>query len=174
MNGDIHRSGCHSAGPMDGRGGFTLTELMVVLAIFILLTSLAAFNFLGRAPRARMDGVQEILLNALQTARMKAMAEISTAQVSVVSGEVRVWVDANRNGSLDAGEQGATNLSHTNGLTIAFNTGGSTTLGSFRPDGTFAAVLAGGQTYLAATITASGEPRTNRVIVLASGQVASY
>lgn len=69
-------------------GGFTLTELMVAVAIAALLTSLAAPSFQQFISNQRMKGVSSDLLTALARARSEAIkrnTEVTMAPVTAGS-----------------------------------------------------------------------------------------
>jgi prepilin-type N-terminal cleavage/methylation domain-containing protein len=91
--------------------GFTLTELMVTIAVVAILASLAIPNFIAWLPNYRLQSGAEEIQSTLQLARMTAIKENATAtvtfntanetyQASVLkSGVVRIF----RSGRMPAG-----------------------------------------------------------------------
>ncbi len=61
--------------------GFTLTELMVTLAIVGILASIAMPSFQDQLQAGRVKGAVEVLFGALQNAKMEAVKTNATVQV---------------------------------------------------------------------------------------------
>jgi prepilin-type N-terminal cleavage/methylation domain-containing protein len=78
--------------------GFTLTELLVVVAIIVLLTSLVVPNIAGRLTRARMNASED------QIAEIEAALAAYHADFGTYPGDVFPTEDINNNGKLDTGE----------------------------------------------------------------------
>ena len=67
---------------MHRNSGFTLTELMVTIAVIAILASLAVPNFIGWLPNYRLQTGAEEIQSTLQLTRMTAIKENATAIVS--------------------------------------------------------------------------------------------
>jgi type IV fimbrial biogenesis protein FimT len=65
--------------------GFTLIELMIVIALAAVLLSLAAPSFIGTLARKRMEGVAEVFGTDLQYARSEAVARNVEVRVTAVA-----------------------------------------------------------------------------------------
>ncbi|MCX7625108.1 MAG: prepilin-type N-terminal cleavage/methylation domain-containing protein [Candidatus Sumerlaeaceae bacterium] len=84
----------------ENKGGFTLTELVVVLAIVILLSVLSVNAYLSFTASRRIHYGLEMLVNVLSAARSQAIATQSPYRVVIqrrnpVSGvsESAFWID---------------------------------------------------------------------------------
>ncbi len=62
--------------------GFTLTELMVTIAVVAILASLAIPNFIAWLPNYRLQSGAEEIQSTLQLARVTAIKENATATIS--------------------------------------------------------------------------------------------
>jgi len=67
---------------MHKNSGFTITELMITIAIIAILASLAIPNFIAWLPNYRLQSGAEEIQSALQLARITAIKENATAAVS--------------------------------------------------------------------------------------------
>ena len=67
---------------MRKNSGFTITELMVTIAIFAILLSLAIPNFIAWLPNYRLQSGAEEIQSTLQFARVTAIKRNATATVS--------------------------------------------------------------------------------------------
>ena len=67
---------------MHKNSGFTLTELMVTIAVVAILASLAVPNFIGWLPNYRLQSGAEDIQSILQLARITAIKENATATVT--------------------------------------------------------------------------------------------
>ena len=67
---------------MNRNAGFTITELMVTIAVIAILASLAIPNFIGWLPNYRLQSGAEEIQSVLQLARVKAIEENAIATVS--------------------------------------------------------------------------------------------
>jgi prepilin-type N-terminal cleavage/methylation domain-containing protein len=88
------------------RHGFTLTELIVVVAMMSVIAAYALTNVLGRRPCDLLDRASTQLASDLAGARMRAVSECRNVQVKFTDGNRRyvVWSDRNTNGVADADE----------------------------------------------------------------------
>ena len=67
---------------MRKNSGFTLTEMMVTIAVIAILASLAVPNFIGWLPNYRLRSGAEDIQSTLQLARVTAIKRNATATVS--------------------------------------------------------------------------------------------
>ena len=66
---------------MRKNSGYTITELMVTIAVFAILASLAIPNFIAWLPNYRLRSGAEEIQSTLQLARITAIKENSTVTV---------------------------------------------------------------------------------------------
>lgn len=93
--------------------GFTLVELMVVLAIAAILLAIGVPSFQSFIARARVDAAANELQSALQLARSEAARRSGTVTIALLGTAGtrnwttgwRVFVDTNANGMFDAGDE---------------------------------------------------------------------
>jgi len=86
--------------------GFTLVEVIVIVAIIGILSAIVIPNMIGWRAQRQLQGTARVLYGDLQQARMTAIREAET--VSVIfdspSGDYRFFLDQNQDYTLDAGE----------------------------------------------------------------------
>lgn len=110
--------------------GFTLTELMIVIAIFGLIAVLSIPNYQRFMHGWRLNGETQQLASALRTARSSAVMK----NIDVVftfdedAGTYSWFEDNNGNGSLDNGEYESAEYDIGDTIEIAGHTLSSTTL----------------------------------------------
>lgn len=75
--------------PARRQRGFTLIELMVVVAIAVILTTLAAPSFTGYMNKKRVEGVAAELATDIQFARTEAVARNAPVRITFGTG---CWV----------------------------------------------------------------------------------
>jgi len=94
--------------------GFTLAELMIVLAIAGIVAAIAIPSFLGLIRANQIRSSQGALISAFQFARTEALRRgteifLSPVDSSSTANEwgsgFRVWVDENADNSFDDGEE---------------------------------------------------------------------
>jgi type II secretion system protein H len=80
---------------MQKQAGFSLIELMVVIAIFAILLSIAIPNFIGKMPARRLESAAGDVNAALQRARMVAIKENTCVVIefSSSSDNYRIYAD---------------------------------------------------------------------------------
>jgi prepilin-type N-terminal cleavage/methylation domain-containing protein len=89
--------------------GFTLTEVMVVVAILAILLGTAVSSLGSHLPLWRMQGAAGDVVQAFMTARYAAIknsqnALVTFAGVGGTGTEVKVYLDANRDMAVDGGD----------------------------------------------------------------------
>ena len=90
--------------------GFTITEIMVTIAIVAIVTAFAVPNMLGQRADAKLKGAVDNLRGDLQLAKMMAVRESTFVVVNFFSDRYEIFVDngagANAgNGVWDADER---------------------------------------------------------------------
>lgn len=70
---------------MRRQSGFTLMELLIVIAIIGILTGIAVPNFLGYLPKYRLKSAMDDLFTNLQLAKMTAVRNAADCTVSFTS-----------------------------------------------------------------------------------------
>ena len=92
---------------MPKNSGFTLTELMVTIAVIAILASLAVPNFIGWLPNYKLRSGAEDIQSTLQLARITAIKRNATATVSfdIANETYRASVEGQtfRSGKMPAG-----------------------------------------------------------------------
>jgi len=86
--------------------GFTLAELMVVIAIIGITSAIAIPYFVGQLPRYRLNGAARQVMGDLMWARMEAVSQNNEFRI-IFSGNHREYTildDDNNDGSEDGGE----------------------------------------------------------------------
>ena len=89
------------------RAGFTLIELMVVMALAALLLTMGFPALQNQIRRSRMMGIARETTNGLRLARFQAIKNSRPTVYSInpASREILSWVDDNDDGLLDVGEE---------------------------------------------------------------------
>jgi type IV fimbrial biogenesis protein FimT len=165
--------------PICGQRGFTLVELMVVVAIAAIILGLAVPNFREFIARNRLDSAAQDLMVTLQLARSEATrrgAQV-TLRLAGTAGSKdwgsgwTMFVDADRDGVLDAGEEVIRQgMALTTPLTL-IGSSGFDTLIAFNRDGRL--TTAGGYFVLCqdGVLAEGGQSRARAVLINGAGRV---
>jgi type IV fimbrial biogenesis protein FimT len=90
------------------QSGFTLTEMMIVIAITAIFAAIAVPNFLSYLPKHRLNGAARQVMGDLMAARMKAVSQNNDFKVlfdiSINNHEYTILYDDNNDGNIDVGE----------------------------------------------------------------------
>ena len=90
---------------MQKESGFTLVELMIVIAIASALMLVATFSYLSLRPSLRLSGATRQMLGDLMRARMKSVNQNNELKVFFLnSKEYKILDDDNNDGTDDTGE----------------------------------------------------------------------
>jgi len=87
--------------------GFTLMEMIIVIAIGMVVSAIAIPNFLGLSPRAKLKSSARDVVSAMQLARVNAIRNSSTWAVYFDTGnsEFRVLSDDGGDGTWNDGNE---------------------------------------------------------------------
>ena len=85
--------------------GFTLIEMMIVIAVLTIMASIAIPNFMSLLPGMRLNGAARQVMGDLMAARMKAVKLNKRTKVFFdTSSQYRICDDANNDGTVADGE----------------------------------------------------------------------
>ena len=120
-----------------GKSGFTLIEMMVVIAVLVIMAAIAIPNFLTLLPGMRLNGAARQVMGDLMAARMKAVKLNQRTKVFFDnSAEYRICDDADNNDTVADGEGDVVDRNiQTNYHDVSFDLG-STADPVFSPRGT--------------------------------------
>jgi len=94
---------------MQKNTGFTTIELMIVLGIMAVMTSIGALSYLSMRPAMRLSGASRQMMGDLMMTRMKAVNENNDFKVFFLdSRQYQILDDDDGDGTVDAGEWSTT------------------------------------------------------------------
>lgn len=80
--------------PKKNESGFTLTEMMIVIAVIGIMTAIAIPSFMKLLPGMRLNGSARDIFVVMNQVRMGAVAKKSTGNIKFNSGTTyTAWVD---------------------------------------------------------------------------------
>ena len=134
--------------------GFTLVEVMIVIAIIGIMAAIAAPSYQTFTAQRRLNGAARQVMSDLMYARMKAVSQNNECKVFFLNNhQYNILDDDNNNGTADSGESIETKDIQTNYSDITI-TGNANPI--FKPRGT---------ANPGATITIQNSSGTKYVIV---------
>jgi len=87
--------------------GFSLIELLIVIAMIMVITAMAAPTLMRSIADMRLRSRVIAVQGLFQTARMRAVRDNKTYEVRssvLADGETQIYIDTNRNNQYDNGE----------------------------------------------------------------------
>ena len=116
--------------------GFTLIEMMVVIAVLAIVAAIAIPNFMSLLPGMRLNGAARQVMGDLMAARMNAVKQNNRFRVffnNPGTNQYQILDDDDNDGSADTGEEITTKNIQDNYYDVTFS---STTNPIFYPRGT--------------------------------------
>lgn len=91
--------------PYNKQSGFTLIELIIIIAILAIFAGIAVPNFLSYMPKHRLNGAARQVMGDLMGARMKSVKLNHRAKIFFYSNhQYKICDDADNNGTVADGE----------------------------------------------------------------------
>jgi len=114
--------------------GFTLTEIIIVIAVLGIMTAIAIPAFMSLLPGMRLNGSARAIFVALSQVRMKAVAQntIGVIKFDPSNNSFTAWLDdgpAGNNWALDSTDTSIKSGSTETGVSISSTTFPSNTFG---------------------------------------------
>jgi type IV fimbrial biogenesis protein FimT len=108
---------------MSRNKGFTLVELMIVIAIFAVIAAVITPTFLASRDHSKVKGDAVNLRAVFESAKLRAIKHNTNVVVRFPdTTSYQVFIDTNRNNAQDAGEDLIVNETLAPGVTITSNT----------------------------------------------------
>jgi len=87
------------------QSGFTLIEMMIIIAIMGIFAGIAIPNYLSYMPKHRLNGAARQVMGDLMSARMQAVSQNNEFKVFFLNNhEYQILDDDNNDGNIDGGE----------------------------------------------------------------------
>ena len=88
------------------QSGFTLTELIVIIAIVAIFAAIAIPNYLAWLPKSRLNGAARQVMGDLMAARMKAVSQNNEFKIFFLANghDYMILDDDDNDGTADGGE----------------------------------------------------------------------
>ena len=108
---------------MHNDSGFTIFELMIVMGIAAVLTTVAGYNYLSIRPSLLLSGATRQIMGDLLAAKMKAVGQSNDYKIFFLNErEYMVLDDDDNDGVLDGGEWSQTKDIQTEYPGVTFTT----------------------------------------------------
>ena len=88
------------------QSGFTLIEMMIIIAILAIFAAIATPNFLSYLPKHRLNGAARQVMGDLMAARMKAVSQNNEFKIFFLANghDYTILDDDDNDGTADIGE----------------------------------------------------------------------